>query len=182
MFVPGIVPEESSLRLQISWVYQLESLAIFLYVSSLGIYLAKEKPDPNKAWQFFIYAVALCPIFYLMGMTTIKQPQPISDWLPLSTVIGGIISVIFICIPYLLRGRIFKETEENSPTWSEAHSKVLHLVGIACSVMPSMVGIILYLMGATKDTLHYFVGISYMGIGVWWAWSKHRYSKAANLS
>lgn len=174
------VPETRKLKYGITWAYSLGSLGLCFWIAALGLYLVREKPNPDGKMRLTIYGIVLCPIFILRQPTVMGHSQPISNLLPLATVTVVISSAISICVPFLFGGRILKHLEENSSKASATPLQTLHLIGMACSAMPSMTGFLLYFLGATKNTIYYFVAISYVAMAMWWAWWRHRYFRAAN--
>lgn len=164
-----------------SWIFHIESIGLGVWFGALGFQLVREERESNRWRRLIIYAIILFPIIILRGVESVEHLKLGSDWLPYISAILVLFSVISICVPYLFGGYILKRVEERKSRSDATPPQILHLIGMLFSVTPSTLAFWFYLLGSSKDTAYYLVGISYLAIGVWWAWWHHRYSKAPIL-
>ena len=181
IFLTIILPSFRKLH-DIIWIQSTTSLGLSCWIGVLGCYLLREQEHKAKTLFATSYLIVLSPIIFLKIVMDMEQFTILVDWLPLINFLLIAFSVTSIVIPYLFANIILKWLESNPIVSRATPLQSLHLIGIYLSLIPSMAGFCLYLLGSSRNIIYYFVGISYAAFGTWWAWWHHRYSEAANIA
>lgn len=162
-----------------TWRDNIISVGLIYIFGTLGAHLVRKEPKPNTIMNLYIFILLLSPIIVLQAISKTEQLTLRTELFPWLHVLWVAISLIIVCIPYLFGHNILKRLEARSSRSKSTPSKILHFVGMACSLMPSTIGFCFYLLGTSKDAVCYSVVLSYIAGAAWWFWWIHRYSKTS---
>ena len=155
----------------------LISLSMVIMSGVFGFHLIRKKIGTSTVYHLIVFALLVTPIFYLEITSKIKQAKSQVESFSLILTFLVILSLVVIAIPYLFGGRILKNQESKQSPFKATPLQVLNIVGLACCLWPSLMGLVFVWFGAPKNEIYYFIGFSYLASFIWWIWWRHFYFK-----
>ena len=158
-------------------VGHLISISMVIISGVFGFHLIRKKTGTNTIYHLIVFALLVTPIFYLEITSKINQAKIRMESFSLVLIFLAILSLFIIAIPYLFGGRILKNQESRRSLYKATPLQVLNIVGLGCSLWPSLMGLLYVWFGAPKSEIYYFIGFSYTASAIWWVWWRYFYFK-----
>lgn len=159
-------------------ISNVRSLWLIYLSFELGRSLVRGMLEGASFMRIMVSVFMFVPIIALEQALKMKETSVEANWLSWSMFFLLASSVAFVIMPYLLEGQILKWLSERKSRHGINPWQGLSLIGVVCSVMPSMLGLFNQIfMTIGKRTLCQLVAISYVAAIVWWIWWNNRYSR-----
>jgi hypothetical protein len=160
------------------WYRHLSSLFLSIGSVGFGLYLRGKKLGENFVSWVIIFSLMVSPLPMLEGALKINNAplQPVLRFGTTWILITGV-GIALACVPYIFKMRILKWLSEKPTRSKIAPIRTLHIIGLALAIAPANAGFYLSVLGAPKTDMYYFVFLSYLCAGAWWALWHFRYSK-----
>ncbi len=119
---------------------------------------------------FFLVAFMLAPFLflymavYLDGQRkTVVQP----DWLPTLRTILIAFAVLALLCPFSFKRKLMAAFRAKPIGFGATHEQVMFLTGLCYSMMPVILGLVLFYLGTPIKELYYFAGASFVALIMW---------------
>ena len=150
----------------------VRTLLFILVLFALGLYLCRVRIVKTRVLLscLVVSAFLLMPLLYIRVVLHIMQEHgPIASLAGLRIVLV-IITVFSIVLPYISRKRIINYQTKRMTRSFESTYFTLYILGLACTLMPSISAALSVLLGLPESDLYSFVALTYLTGPVWSVW------------